>query len=174
MGVSDACGRPGAHSRASLGFTRGLRPILEQLGCERIEAESAAEISGILAIRFPTLASIALDMMEAEGFAPLKRLAAQGVRPATVFRGACTRPLDEVRLEQLILAQIRTLLWPIREKLEHPLLWARGRLRCRNARNQLARPRPGRYRDLAGPGPGEEDPSATCRVRCGPSMSSSR
>lgn len=65
-----------------------LRPLLEQLGCERVEAETAGELSGIVAIRSPTLAIIALDMMEADGFAALKLLAAQGLRPATIFIGS--------------------------------------------------------------------------------------
>lgn len=121
-----------------------LRSILEQLECERIEADSAAELSGILAIRSPTLALIALDTMEADGLAALKLLAAQGLRPATVFigsvpdrvlasarraayamgipvAGACPRPLDEVQLEQLILGQIGAMPPPSREELEHAL-----------------------------------------------------
>lgn len=121
-----------------------LRPILEQLGCERVEAETVAELSGILAIRSPTVALIALDTMEADGFAALKLLATQALRPATIFigsvpervlasarraaqaigipvAGTCTRPLDEGRLEQLILAHIGAMPLPSREELEHAL-----------------------------------------------------
>lgn len=121
-----------------------LHPLLEQLGCERIEAESVAELAQILAIRSPTLALIALDTMEADGLAALKLLCAQGLRPATIFigsvpdrvlasarraassmgipvAGACARPLNEIRLEQLILAQIGAMPLPSREELERAL-----------------------------------------------------
>lgn len=121
-----------------------LHAILEQLGCERIEADTAADLSVILAIRSPTLALLALDTMEADGLAALKLLAAQGLRPATIFIGsvpdrvlasarraaysmgipvvgACKRPLDESQLEQLILAHLAAMPPPSREELEHAL-----------------------------------------------------
>jgi EAL domain-containing protein (putative c-di-GMP-specific phosphodiesterase class I) len=121
-----------------------LRAVLEQLGCERIEADSAAELSAILAIRSPTLAFLTLDTIEADGLAALKLLAAQGQRPATVLIGSVpervlasarraayslgvpivgtlTRPLDEIRLEQLILSHITAMPLPSREELERAL-----------------------------------------------------
>lgn len=121
-----------------------LRTVLEQLGCERIEGDSAAELSAILAIRSPTIALLALDTMEADGLAALKLLAAQGLRPATVLIGSvpdrvlasarraaysmgipvvgtCTRPLHEAHLEQLLLSHITTMPLPSREELEQAL-----------------------------------------------------
>jgi EAL domain-containing protein (putative c-di-GMP-specific phosphodiesterase class I) len=121
-----------------------LRAVLDQLGCERIEADTAVEVSGILAIRSPTLALIALDTVKADGLAALKLLAAQGLRPATILIGsvpdrvlasarraassmgipvvgACARPLNEARLEQLILSHIAAMPLPSREELEHAL-----------------------------------------------------
>lgn len=122
-----------------------LRSIFEQLDCERVEVDGTAELSGILAIRSPTLALVALDTMEADGLAALKLLAAHGLRTPTIFIGSipdrvlasarraahsmgipvvgtCPRPLDEVRLEQMILGQIGTMPVPSREELEHALL----------------------------------------------------
>ena len=121
-----------------------LRAMLDQLGCERIEADTAAELSGVLAIRSPTLAFLALDTTDADGLAALKLLAAQGLRPATVLIGsvpdrvlasarrsaysmgipvvgACTRPLDQAHLEQLILPHIAAMPLPSREELERAL-----------------------------------------------------
>lgn len=122
----------------------GLRSILEQLGCERIEADSARELVDILALRTPTIAIISLDSSNADGIAVLKLLAAQGLRPGTIFIGsvpervlasarraawsmgipvvgACGRPLDLLRIEQLVLGQLRAMPLPPREELEQAL-----------------------------------------------------
>jgi CheY-like chemotaxis protein len=77
-----------------------LRTLLEQLGCEHIEADSSSELSGILAVRSPTLALLALDTMEADGFAALKLLAAQGLRPTVFIGSVADRVLASARLRR--------------------------------------------------------------------------
>ena len=66
-GVCDACARSGILSGERPDSLAVLRPILEQPGCERVEAESAVELSRILPIRSPTLAIIACEAEEEPG-----------------------------------------------------------------------------------------------------------
>lgn len=65
-----------------------LRRIADQLGCDRIEAESPESLYDVLTVRHPTIAVLAIDQMEADGLAVLQLLAQHGVRPATLLVGS--------------------------------------------------------------------------------------
>ena len=71
-----------------------LRRIADQLGCDRIEAESPESLHDVLAVRAPTIAVLAIDQIETDGLAVLQLLAHYGARPAILLIGSAnaTRP----------------------------------------------------------------------------------
>ena len=106
-----------------------LRTVADHLGCDRVESESSASLKDILAVRRPTIAVLALDAPEADGFAALRILADHDIRPATFLIGSSeprvlasakraarkwgltvigtsSRPLDSTALERLVTAHL--------------------------------------------------------------------
>lgn len=103
-----------------------LRAIAASLGCDRVEADSAASLQAILATSRPTLAVLAMDRFEVDGLGILQILAQQRNQPATLLIGTvharvlagarraaeshglrvigvATRPLDPSALEKLLM-----------------------------------------------------------------------
>jgi EAL domain-containing protein (putative c-di-GMP-specific phosphodiesterase class I) len=118
-----------------------LRKIADQLGCERIEAESPEGLNDILSVRVPTIAVLAIDQIEGDGLAVLKALAQCGSRPATLLIGSVTarvlasakraaqargltviglsaRPLDATQVENIIAAHLTALPPIAKQELE--------------------------------------------------------
>ncbi|HUY84563.1 MAG TPA: EAL domain-containing response regulator [Steroidobacteraceae bacterium] len=102
-----------------------LRTTAARFACDRIEAATPAELDAILAVRRPTLAILAIDRPEADGYGALQTLSRHGARPATVLIGAVeprvlasvrrtaeqrgvpivgmlSRPIDPLALERLL------------------------------------------------------------------------
>lgn len=121
-----------------------LRGIADHLGSHFVEAESTDALHQILSIRRPSVAVLALDLQGGNGLAAIRALADHGVRPATVFIGSvdervfasarraatsqglvvvgcCRRPIDERRLERLLISYVRALPPPSQEELETAL-----------------------------------------------------
>jgi len=65
-----------------------LRKVADQLGCDRIEAESLESLGDTLAVRRPTIALLAIDQAPTDGLAVLQLLAQHGARPATLLVGS--------------------------------------------------------------------------------------
>jgi EAL domain-containing protein (putative c-di-GMP-specific phosphodiesterase class I) len=70
------------------GSLQVLRKVADQLGCDRIEAESPENLNDALSVRRPTIAILAIDQIEADGIAVLQLLAQHGARPATLLVGS--------------------------------------------------------------------------------------
>ncbi|MEO8006564.1 MAG: EAL domain-containing response regulator [Betaproteobacteria bacterium] len=102
-----------------------LRGVAERLGCEHVETDSPQGLHDVLAMRRPTIAILALDGPETDGFSALHAVAEQGSKPATLLVGAMSpkvlsgarrmaegrglpvvgvqsRPLDAFAVEQLL------------------------------------------------------------------------
>lgn len=96
-----------------------------RLGCDHVEADTPEELDTILAVRRPTLAILAFDRPEADGYGALQAIARHGSRPASVLIGAVdprvfasvrraaeqrglpiigtvNRPIDSIALERLL------------------------------------------------------------------------
>jgi EAL domain-containing protein (putative c-di-GMP-specific phosphodiesterase class I) len=103
-----------------------LRTVAAHLGCDHVEADSADGLQDVLAGRRPTMAVLAVDGSNVDGFAMLRVLALEVAQPATLLIGAvharvlsgarraaesqgirvigvATRPLDPVAVEQLLM-----------------------------------------------------------------------
>ena len=63
-----------------------LRQVADRLGCEHIEADSAAGVMEVLRVRWPTIAVLAVDRLDAKGMAALDALAES--RPAMLLIGS--------------------------------------------------------------------------------------
>lgn len=106
-----------------------LRAVATRLGCDRIELSSTGDLPAILATRRPTIAVLAIDRIETDGYGVLQTLAEHGARPATLLIGTVdarvlasvrraaearglpmigtrSRPLDEADLERLLAAHM--------------------------------------------------------------------
>jgi EAL domain-containing protein (putative c-di-GMP-specific phosphodiesterase class I) len=118
-----------------------LKGVADHLGSDFVEAESTHALHQILSIRRPSVAILAIDMPGGKGLAAIRALAEHGAHPATVFIGSvdervfasarragtshgltvvgcCTRPVDERRLERLLIGHVCALPHPSREELE--------------------------------------------------------
>jgi EAL domain-containing protein (putative c-di-GMP-specific phosphodiesterase class I) len=121
-----------------------LRTVADYLGCDRIESESSASLRDILAVRRPTIAVLAMDAPEADGFTALRILADHDMRPATFLIGSSaprvlasakraarkwgltvigtsSRPLDSIALERLVTAHLTAVPQITRGELEQAL-----------------------------------------------------
>jgi EAL domain-containing protein (putative c-di-GMP-specific phosphodiesterase class I) len=121
-----------------------LRAVADYLGCDRIESESMASLDDVLAVRRPTIAVLALDAPEADGFAALRILADHDMRPATLLIGSSDprvlasakraarkwgltiigtspRPLDSSAIERLVTAHLTAAPQITRAELEKAL-----------------------------------------------------
>jgi EAL domain-containing protein (putative c-di-GMP-specific phosphodiesterase class I) len=121
-----------------------LRSVAEKLCCDRVEVDSLETLQGILAIRHPTIAVLAVDGLEVPALAVLQALADHSVRAATflvaslsarVFAsvrraaetrglnvaGVCSRPLDAGKLEGLLTAHLTPAAPISRQELEQAL-----------------------------------------------------
>lgn len=106
-----------------------LRAVAKRLGCEWVEADSQESLDGVLAIRHPTLAVIAVDNVETDSLTVLQTLTAGDAPPAiylvgsidarvlaSITRaaesyglkviGAGPRPLDALELERIFSAHL--------------------------------------------------------------------
>ena len=106
-----------------------MRAVALRLGCDFIEPHSVDELSATLAIRLPTVALLAVDRLQNDGFEILQALARCNVRPptllvgdidprilATIARaaesyglpliGTRARPLNEIDLEQMLMPHV--------------------------------------------------------------------
>jgi len=118
-----------------------LHSIADHLGSDFVRAESTDALHEILSIRRPSVAILALDLPDGKGLAAIRALAEHGVHPVTVFTGSvdervfasarraatsqgltvvgcCRRPIDERRLEGLLISHVRALPPASREELE--------------------------------------------------------
>jgi EAL domain-containing protein (putative c-di-GMP-specific phosphodiesterase class I) len=121
-----------------------LRAMAGTLGCELIEADSAASLKAILAERRPTIAVLSMDGFDVDGLAMLRELAQQRHQPATLLIGTvharvlagarrtaeshglrvigvATRPLDPVALEKLLMPHLTDPPPIALEELEHAI-----------------------------------------------------
>jgi len=75
-----------------------LRTVADHLGCDRVESESSASLKDILAVRRPTIAVLALDAPEADGFAAPAIAGAAGERRARRRRLPLRLPAPNCRI----------------------------------------------------------------------------
>lgn len=121
-----------------------LSEVADRLGCEYVEADSAARMHEILSVRRPTIVVLAVDSMDAEGLAALDALARHESRPAMLLLGAmnarvfasakrtakargiavigqATRPLDANTVERLLAAHLSVVPPIQREEIERAI-----------------------------------------------------
>jgi EAL domain-containing protein (putative c-di-GMP-specific phosphodiesterase class I) len=102
-----------------------LRGVAGHLGCEHVETDSPQALHDVLAVRRPTIAVLAVDRAEPDGFSVVHALAEQKSRPATLLVGGmsarvlanvkrtaearglpvigvATKPLDAPAIERLL------------------------------------------------------------------------
>lgn len=65
-----------------------LQCVAERLGCDPVDVNAPDELAGVLAMRRPNLAVLAVDRFETDGLGVLDALAQHGVRPATLLVGS--------------------------------------------------------------------------------------
>lgn len=117
-----------------------LRATATRIGCDHIELAGPQELETILAVRRPTLAVLAVDRLETDGYGVLQALSQHGARPATLLIGTVdvrvlssvrraaeqrglpvigmlSRPLDENVLERLLAANLATPASATREEI---------------------------------------------------------
>jgi len=122
-----------------------LRRIADQLGCDRVEAESPESLHAVLAVRVPTIAVLAIDQIETDGLAVLQLLAQYGARPATLLTGSVNarvlgivkraakaggltvigvsaRPLDANEVENIVWSHLTQLPPMAKQELERALV----------------------------------------------------
>jgi len=106
-----------------------LYSVADELGCERVEPKSPADLHEILAVRQPTIAVVAVDTIESDSLAIFHALADHGARPAIILVGslntrvlACARraatargltvvgtsarPLDPAKIERALMSHL--------------------------------------------------------------------
>lgn len=122
-----------------------LRQVADRLGCEYVEAATAAGVQEVLGIRRPTIAVFAVDGLDANGMAALDALihaesgpamllignldtrVLAGVKRAAKARnlpiiGLATLPLDPVAVERLLADHIGAAPPVAREEIERAIL----------------------------------------------------
>lgn len=106
-----------------------MRSVAARMGCDHIEPNGVDELVSMLAMRHPTIAVLAVDRLQNDGYGILEALAQHSVKPATLLVGDVnprvlaglgraaesyglfligtrSRPLDEVDLEQVLMAHV--------------------------------------------------------------------
>src|SRR6185312_8013867 len=106
-----------------------IRSVASRIGCDYIEPNGVDELAATLAMRQPTIAVIAVDRLQNDGYGILQALAHHGAKPATLLVGDISprvlaglqraaesyglsvigtrsRPLDEADLEQVLVAHV--------------------------------------------------------------------
>jgi EAL domain-containing protein (putative c-di-GMP-specific phosphodiesterase class I) len=122
-----------------------LSEVADRLGCEHVQADTAARMHEILSLRRPTIAVLSGDSIDAEGLAALDALAQHDSRPAMLFIGTmnarvfasvkraaksrglavialATRPLDANCVERLISTHLSVVPPINREEIERAIL----------------------------------------------------